>query len=98
MIMKCTSCGITYDSAYGHYNCVPALAELTKEVLVPTVPAERRSILPVDVIEAWGLTYNLGVAIDKIGCFAQDGDLQYLEDAIKSVRREISRVHLERIR
>lgn len=88
--MKCTSCGVTYDSAYGHYNCVP-VAVLGNQPPVTSKEIEN-PILPVDVIEAWGLTYNLGVAIDKIGCFAQDGDLHYLEDAIKAVRREMNRV------
>lgn len=93
MIMKCTTCGITYESAYGHYNCVPtAMLGDQPPVAKVSVATKPKAILPFEVIEDWNLTYNLGVAIDKIGLFAFDDNLQYLEEAIMALRREMNRV------
>lgn len=96
MIMKCQGCGITYDNAYGHFNCPGS------EVIGPTLPVEAKEvlkaklnpILPAEVIESWDLTYNVGVAVEKIGrwAFAGDREWQHLEDAIQALRRELNRL------
>lgn len=93
MIMKCQSCGVTYESAYGHYNCVP-VAVLSGQPPIATAPVatKPKAILPFEVIEDWNLTYNLGVAVDKIALFAFDDNLQYLEEAIMALRREMNRI------
>lgn len=101
MIMRCDNCGVNYDSAYGHYNCIPSPGPAPTEFIAPTkevgasvaakASAERRPILPVEIIESWDLSYHLGVAIDKIGKFAFDSDWEYLEEAIKALQREMHR-------